>query len=284
MPGRPGVSESDIRRVLLPMLQNGESPSIQNIRKALGGTGSPATIQKHLKTVFARLAENEVNVLPGGLPESLSEPLTQLWNAAVEQATTFTDQKNIELAQRAEQAESELAHLRGRHREIEGRVETLREHLAERDNQLDTAQRTNADARADLVAAESRVRTLEQAVENVESKAQEQIDTLNTTIRQLRDDLKESDKHLGEMRTRLAEAGQTEESATLKKVKRERNTARTKLKRAQDYNQRAARIITKLRERRYFGVQRRAGRLEAALSGVKERITPDTGRRSGRYT
>lgn len=216
--------------------ETGRVPSKEQIREALGHTGSFATIQRHLAdwrdTLPARLA---FKLDVPDAPPAFAEACRNLWLVAVEEAGNQTRQALIplqdELHAKNEQVEELQANLQEAQKEIEqAKLDALRAIEA-------------AEARA--IAASQRANTLQQLFQEREARIKEQDDRVASLLADLQ--AKET-LHKTERETAYSRAEETEsrliqqietEKARLSKYQEQAEKQLRHLNEALDYSQKA---------------------------------------------
>lgn len=183
------VNERAVREAMLALMVAGESVTIGSVRTALGGTGSPNTITRHMKATLTKLAKQAQGDLPATLPPALDEPLEQFWTAACEQARDYVGKASDKLRAETEQARRDADRAKGQAAEAQGRVDGLRDRLAEVEDALEvqTAECRLASGAADkaereaLAAQESEKHTqtrCKKEIDDMEKQMSEQVETL----------------------------------------------------------------------------------------------------------
>ena len=144
-----GVGLEQVRQAAIALMRQGKYPSVASVRAYIG-TGSADTINEHMREVWRQMGEGLDTTLPGSIPETLLEPLASLWEAAIQEAAgRFKDERSamMEVAQKAEAArlEAEMSA-----RDLAGRIDGLREQVAERDCRITDLLREIAGLRAEM--------------------------------------------------------------------------------------------------------------------------------------
>ncbi len=119
---RAGLSRMDIKRARDALLAQGQHPSIDAIRIALGNTGSKSTIHRYLK----ELEEEDGASLTraGSLSDAIQDLVARLAARLHEEAQAVVDQQTATAAAQRLQAQAEIA-------KLAGDVAALRAQLAE---------------------------------------------------------------------------------------------------------------------------------------------------------
>jgi len=138
---RAGLSRMDIKRARDALLAQGQHPSIDAIRIALGNTGSKSTIHRYLK----ELEEEDGASLTraGSLSDAIQDLVARLAARLHEEAQVAVDQQTATAAAQRLQAQAEVA-------KLAGEVAALRTQLAEAGAAVVREQAAHADTQAAL--------------------------------------------------------------------------------------------------------------------------------------
>lgn len=138
---RAGLSRMDIKRARDALLAQGQHPSIDAIRIALGNTGSKSTIHRYLK----ELEEEDGASLTraGSLSDAIQDLVVRLAARLHEEAQVSVDQQTAPAAAQRLQAQAEVA-------KLAGEVAALRTQLAEAGAAVVREQAAHADTQAAL--------------------------------------------------------------------------------------------------------------------------------------
>ncbi|MBB4517464.1 DNA-binding protein [Paraburkholderia fungorum] len=119
---RAGLSRMDIKRARDALLAQGQHPSIDAIRIALGNTGSKTTIHRFLKEIEEEDGVSLTRV--GSLSDAIQDLVARLAARLHEEAQAVADQQLAAAAAQRQQAQAEIA-------KLAGDVEALRTQLTE---------------------------------------------------------------------------------------------------------------------------------------------------------
>jgi chromosome segregation ATPase len=138
---RAGLSRMDIKRARDALLAQGQHPSIDAIRIALGNTGSKSTIHRYLK----ELEEEDGASLTraGSLSDAIQDLVARLAARLHEEAQVAVDQQTATAAAQRLQVQAEVA-------KLAGEVAALRTQLAEAGAAVVREQAAHADTQAAL--------------------------------------------------------------------------------------------------------------------------------------
>jgi chromosome segregation ATPase len=138
---RAGLSRMDIKRARDALLAQGQHPSIDAIRIALGNTGSKSTIHRYLK----ELEEEDGASLTraGSLSDAIQDLVARLAARLHEEAQVAVDQQTATAAAQRLQVQAEVA-------KLAGEVAALRTQLAEAGATVVREQAAHADTQAAL--------------------------------------------------------------------------------------------------------------------------------------
>lgn len=136
---RAGLSRMDIKRARDALLAQGQHPSIDAIRIALGNTGSKSTIHRYLK----ELEEEDGASLTrtGSLSDAIQDLVARLAARLHEEAQAAVDQQTATAAAQRLQAQAEVA-------KLAGDVAALRTQLAEAGAAVVREQAAHADTQS----------------------------------------------------------------------------------------------------------------------------------------
>lgn len=118
---RTGITFDQVARHADAMQAEGRNPTIQGLREALGGTGSPNTIHKHL-TAWREARPQAVAQVPK-IPAELVAALSRELSRAAAQACAEIEKKLV-------QAQADAARLAAEKAAAEGKAEQLNADLA----------------------------------------------------------------------------------------------------------------------------------------------------------
>lgn len=127
---RPGVEYEQIERVARKLLSQGQHPSVQKVRNALG-TGSNSTIAKHLRTWQESFQAENTLQLPESVPEDLLTPLDDFWSLAVQKAEANYQAYKADLDAQLAQAKAERELAGQEVTDLRAQVEGVRAALAD---------------------------------------------------------------------------------------------------------------------------------------------------------
>lgn len=104
---RYGITYNDVVQAAEELLHQQRNPTMENVREYLGGTGSFATLSKHLNTWRQNrlLASNQNNPLPVAPPDEVSKAVNHVWQQLNEKAQQ-------EIAQLKEEQQAQLQALK----------------------------------------------------------------------------------------------------------------------------------------------------------------------------
>ena len=95
-----GITEQDVFTTADDLLAQGQRPTIERIRVALG-RGSPNTVNRHLDAWWAALSQRiTAHKTESGLPSAVQGFANKLWESALNQARAKTGQDNELVTQR----------------------------------------------------------------------------------------------------------------------------------------------------------------------------------------
>lgn len=162
------VNYEDVARTAVSLLVQGINPSVAKIRQALGGIGSPNTINDHLREWREELAKRETKMLPPAVPDALVGAVGQFWEAA----RLAAEQALIpELRRAADEVEAANAKERAAERGLEeskARLTEAQEQLASSGNRIESLSRA-AEREAE------HVRQLEAELDRVKHDAENRV-------------------------------------------------------------------------------------------------------------
>ena len=113
---KTGISEADVRRAVLQLVNEGRVPSPTNVRLQLGGRGSYSTIGPLLKAVLEKRA-HECSAPP--ISESVQRKSKELLDDLWAEAVGVTSARNDELREDYEEKMARLS------KDVEDRQDTL---------------------------------------------------------------------------------------------------------------------------------------------------------------
>lgn len=154
--GRIGITQNDVIRAAIALLQRGENPSVRNIRRELGDTGSPNTIQEHLAAWREQFNTESLSVLPSSLPQSLVEPLEALFATAIQEAEKNYERERQAALAHADTAQQESEQWQQRAKMAEQAKMDLERSVAEQQRQIESLIRDNHELKERLAAQEAK--------------------------------------------------------------------------------------------------------------------------------
>jgi len=152
---RSGVYKSEVDKARKQLIAQGKIPSVARIREVLGGTGSFATLQKHLKELEAEDPAGNASKYP--VSDAVAELASRLSGRLQEEA-----QETI--AHAKAQFEAELAQ---RDRELAGakdETRALRDQVQHLETTLHGERSDHAATREQLIQAQTTIRQLEERI------------------------------------------------------------------------------------------------------------------------
>jgi len=161
---RAGLSRTDIKRARDALLAQGQHPSIDAIRIALGNTGSKSTIHRYLK----ELEEEDGTSLTraGSLSDAIQDLVARLAARLHEEAQALVDQQLAAAAAQRQQAQAEIA-------KLAGDVAALRTQLAEADIGITRERAAHGDTQTALQQRALDVERLAQQVRDLTERLSE---------------------------------------------------------------------------------------------------------------
>lgn len=152
-----GVTSEQIHQAADELLQAGERPTIERIRAALG-TGSPATVNKHLDTWWRglgpRLASRQALLELPDAPAEVASAAAKLWTLAIRHAESTMDTRRAQVLAEADvvrsRAEAFEASLLERARALDARETGQRELIDRQKDELQHARATQVDLQGQL--------------------------------------------------------------------------------------------------------------------------------------
>jgi chromosome segregation ATPase len=155
---RAGLSRMDIKRARDALLAQGQHPSIDAVRIALGNTGSKTTIHRYLK----ELEEEEGTSLTraGSLSDAIQDLAGRLAERLHEEAQAMVDQQLAAATAQRQQALAEIA-------KLTGDLAALRVQLTEAGAAIERERAAHADTRATLQQRALDVERLTQRVRDL---------------------------------------------------------------------------------------------------------------------
>lgn len=161
---RAGLSRMDIKRARDALIAQGQHPSIDAIRIALGNTGSKTTIHRYLK----ELEEEDGTSLTraGSLSDAIQDLVGRLAARLHEEADAMIAQQTAAAVAQRLQAQAELANLAGD-------LAALREQLTEAGTALTRERAAHEDAQTALQQRALDAERLEQKVRDLTERLAE---------------------------------------------------------------------------------------------------------------
>lgn len=237
---REGVTFEQVSAAADALVGAGKQPTIRAVREALGGTGSPNTIHRHLATW--RTARPQVAAAAPELPASIVAEITR----EIERSASAA---RAEIEQRLVHAQSEAADLAAAGESLEAERDTLAEQVTALTTERDQAQATATERAAEI---ERQAREIERE-RKVAGEAQVQ-------LAEARLKTESQAALIGDMRTEIERL-----KAELSACDRAR----------QDAEQKAAVVASELRgaEKQLDTAVKRIAGQEAALAEVQARLS-----------
>ncbi len=130
-----GVGFEQVRQAAISLMRQGRYPSVASVRAHIGA-GSADTINEHMREVWRQMGEGLDTSLPGGIPETLLEPLASLWEVATQEAGARFQEERAAMRITVQQAEAARLEAEMSARDLVGRIEELREQISDRDTRL----------------------------------------------------------------------------------------------------------------------------------------------------
>lgn len=153
---RIGITYEQVAQQADLMAANGQQPTIKALREALGGTGSPNTIHRHLTTRTAARPVKTAQIVE--LPQSLTLAISEAIRKAASQARSEIEGALV-------QAHAEAADLATAGEAIEAERDALAEQVATLSSERDKLAGKAAQQAADLVEYGERVEREQNAAE-----------------------------------------------------------------------------------------------------------------------
>ncbi len=144
-----GVGFEQVKHAAITLMRQGKYPSVASVRAHIG-TGSADTINAHMQDVWRQIGEGLDTALPSGIPETLLEPLVDLWTLAVREAGARFDEERSAYRARTQEAETARLEAEMSARDLVGRIETLRDQIDERDARLAATTQESAALRNEI--------------------------------------------------------------------------------------------------------------------------------------
>lgn len=194
---RTGLSKEEVAHARDGLLAQGQYPSVDAVRVALGNTGSKTTIHKYLKELDE---EQGGTVAAGGRPSTISDVLHDLVERLAARLRQESDDQ-LDLA-RAELAEKELQ-LAQANRQMESELRTTREQEARLQTELRQqrlAFNIKQDELAQLSKESSRIAT---ELAHTQQSLYEQL-TNARKLEQKVEQLQAQQRHTGDLERQLA--------------------------------------------------------------------------------
>ncbi|MGH8790292.1 MAG: DNA-binding protein [Cupriavidus necator] len=161
---RAGLTRMDIKRARDTLLAQGQHPSIDAIRIALGNTGSKTTIHRYLKELEE---EDEASLTrTGSLSDAIQDLVARLAARLHEEAQAVVDQQVASAATQRQQGQAEIA-------KLAGELATVRTQLTEAHAALASEQAAHADTQTALQARWLDVERLTQQVRDLTERLAE---------------------------------------------------------------------------------------------------------------
>jgi colicin import membrane protein len=154
--GRAGITLNDVIRAAVTLLQRGENPSVRNVRRELGDTGSPNTIQEHLAAWRQQINAESLSVLPSSLPSSLIEPLETLFAMAIHEAEKNYQRERQAALEYADAAQAESNSWQQKALIAEQARLDLERTASEQLRQIESLTRDNIELKERLITLESK--------------------------------------------------------------------------------------------------------------------------------
>lgn len=131
---RTGLTYDEVKYTAIKLLSQGESPSVQKIRDALG-TGSNTTIAEHLRVWREEHKNMEIHQLPANMPKELVAAIEVLWQTALEQANNQLVAIKQDLDQREQQMQQEKITTEANINELKNRLTETQQKLDGKNNE-----------------------------------------------------------------------------------------------------------------------------------------------------
>ena len=127
---RAGILYSDVVRAATELLAAGKTVTVDNVRKAMGDTGSKSTIAPYLKQ-WKESQEGEARLQQAGLPEGLLNQVKALYVTLKEDAALHMQAQEAEFAEKEADFASQRAAWQAEQQQLHATTEQLRTELAE---------------------------------------------------------------------------------------------------------------------------------------------------------
>lgn len=219
---RPGVTLEDVTRAADLLLEKGDRPTIEGVRGVLG-TGSPATVNAHLKAYYQALPARL------NLPAPIATAAAQLYQSIRDAAQVEVDQ--IEGERRAA-LDTDRAALEGERRAYESEKNQLQAQTTALAADLAAARDQLAASQRQLAALQVQIADALRAVSTAEARAEAAIEERDRAARKHQEEIEQlraradgNERHLlaqiEEQRTqnrRLIAEREKEQAATVKRI------------------------------------------------------------------
>lgn len=127
---RAGILYSDVVRAATELLAAGKTVTVDNVRKAMGDTGSKSTIAPYLKQ-WKESQEGEARLQQASLPEGLLNQVKALYATLKEDAALNMQAQEAEFAEKEAAFASQRATWQAEQQQLHAIAEQLRTELAE---------------------------------------------------------------------------------------------------------------------------------------------------------
>ncbi|MBC3930351.1 DNA-binding protein [Undibacterium curvum] len=127
---RAGILYSDVVRAASELLAAGKTVTVDNVRKAMGDTGSKSTIAPYLKQ-WKESQEGEARLQQSSLPEGLLNQVKALYATLKEDAALNMQAQEAEFAEKETDFASQRAAWQAEQQQLHATNEQLRTELAE---------------------------------------------------------------------------------------------------------------------------------------------------------
>lgn len=215
---RAGVYKSEIKRARDSLLAQGQRPSIDAVRTALGNTGSKTTIHRYLKEL-----ENEEGQGPGAkvaVSDALQDLVSRLAGRLHEEADAIVDEAKQRFAAQLKErtdmldrAKQEAAELRSQLQRVETTLHEEKKSHAETQQTLTGRMTEVAQLNERIAGLTTRLAEHEAHVQSLEQKhqhAREALEHYRTSVKQQREQEQRRHEHqIQELQVALRQANET---------------------------------------------------------------------------
>ncbi len=198
---RPGITFEQVAQAADALLAAGKNPTINAVREALGGTGSPNTVHRHLTAWRGARpqAQAAAHELPAELVNSFGKELAKAAASA-----------RAEIEAQLVQAQSEAAELSATGETLEAQLADIAEQLAGVATERDSATATAAERAAEIERQAQTIQREQQAAE----AARVELAKSQLKIEGLAEKLSDQAIEIGRLRDALDAADKARQEAT----------------------------------------------------------------------